>query len=431
MHRYLLTAVVLVTPLGLARADDSAPNAATGQAKSGSQKADAVVRWNDLTLDAIRQEQTAPPMAARNLAMVHVAIYDAVNSIDGKHSRYLVKVRPLPGASAEAAAVGAAHRVLVDLYPRQRGTFDEALAEALAAIPEGNGKLAGKDLGRFVGERVLAWRSRDGVDRQVNYAPEAAPGVWQRTPPDYAEPVLPHWPQLKPFAMDERDRPHPKELPRLTDTAYTKAFNEVKELGAADSKTRTKDQTEIARFWADGAGTCTPPGHWNQIAQSVAQKRGTTLAENARLFALLNIALADAGILCWDCKYKLSFWRPVTGIREADRASNPDTAPDREWTPLLTTPPFPSYVSGHSSFSGAAATVLTDVFGDKVRFQTTSEGLPGATRKFDSFWAAAEEAGQSRIYGGIHWQFDNTEGLAIGKNLAQYVGRSYLVAVDR
>src|SRR5438132_796628 len=185
-----------------------------------------------------------------------------------------------------------------------------------------------------------------------------------------------------------------------------------------------------AKIWADGAGTCTPPGHWNQIAQSVARQRGTTLAENARLFALLNIALADAGILCWDCKYKLSFWRPVTGIREADRANNPDTAADREWTPLLTTPPFPSYVSGHSSFSGAAATVLTDVFGDKVRFQTTSEGLPGATRKFDSFWAAAEEAGQSRIYGGIHWQFDNTEGLAIGKTLAKYVGHSYLVPLD-
>src|SRR5207245_9519009 len=209
-----------------------------------------------------------------------------------------------------------------------------------------------------------------------------------------------------PFAI-EQGRIHPKDPPRLTDPAYTAAFKEVKQLGSAGSKTRTKEQTQIAHFWADGPGTCTPPGHWNQIAQTVARQRGTTMAENARIFALLNLALADAGILCWDCKYKLAFWRPVTGIQNADQHANPDTDADRSWTPLLTTPPFPSYTSGHSSFSGAAAAVLADFFGDKVGFETTSEDLPGVKRTFTSFWAAAQEAGQSRIYGGIHWQFDN------------------------
>ena len=222
----------------------------------------------------------------------------------------------------------------------------------------------------------------------------------------------------------------PKDPPRLTDAEYTTAFHEVKELGAANSKTRTRDQTEIARFWADGAGTCTPPGHWNQIAQTVARKKHTNLVENARLFALLNIALADAGILCWDCKYKLGFWRPVTGIHHADQDGNPNTQADAAWKPLLDTPPFPSYTSGHSTFSGAAAAVLADVFGDNISFQTTSDGLPGVTRSFKSFWAAAEEAGQSRIYGGIHWQFDNTEGLALGKTLARLVCRDYLVAIN-
>jgi len=162
----------------------------------------------------------------------------------------------------------------------------------------------------------------------------------------------------------------------------------------------------------------------------VARQRGTTMAENARIFALLNLALADAGILCWDCKYKLAFWRPVTGIQNADQHANPDTDADRSWTPLLTTPPFPSYTSGHSTFSGAAAAVLADFFGDKAGFDTTSEGLPGVTRSFKTFWAAAEEAGQSRIYGGIHWQFDNTEGLETGRTLARLVCRTYLLALN-
>jgi len=396
-----------------------------------SDKNDVVLRWNDLTLDAVRREETPPPMAARNLAMVHVAIYDAVNAITGTHARYLLTIKPLPGASPEAAAASAAHRILIELYPRQRATLDQALRESLSDVPEGDGKAFGKHLGQYVAERVLHWRSQDGMDRQMTYAPEAAPGVWQRTPPDFAEPLLPHWRHLLPFALDENNRPHPKGPPDLTDEVYTKAFKEVKELGAAQSQSRTKDQTEIARFWADGVGTCTPPGHWNQIAQTVARQRRTTLAENARLFALLNIALADAGILCWDCKYKLSYWRPVTGIRNADQVNNRGAAADKEWTPLLTTPPFPSYVSGHSSFSGAAATVLADFFGNKTRFRTTSEGLPGVTRSFDTFWSAAEEAGQSRIYGGIHWQFDNTDGLAMGKAVSQYIGRNFLVALDR
>lgn len=386
---------------------------------------DPVLRWNNLALDAIRQERTPPPMAARNLAIMHAAVYDAVNSITGTHEVYRAEIVPLPGASMEAAAVAAAHRALVQLYPRRREVLDRALTESLADIPEGNGKTFGTQLGRWVADQVLAWRAQDGADRRATYAPDAAPGVWQRTPPDFADPVLPHWPSLTPFAMTEDTKPHPADPPRLADPAYVAAFREVKALGRADSKARTRDQTEIAYFWADDAGTCTPPGHWNQIAQTVARERGTTLAENARLFALLNVALADAGIHCWECKYKMGFWRPVTAIRAAER--NPDGAPDRTWTPLLKTPPFPSYVSGHSTFSGAAAAVLTDFFGDHVRFRATSEGLPGVIRTYDSFRAAAQEAGMSRIYGGIHWQFDNTEGLAVGKQIGELVCRRYLL----
>jgi hypothetical protein len=393
-------------------------------------KSDAVLRWNEIALDAIRAEQTPPPMAARNLAIVHAALYDAVNAVVGSHARYRISTQCLPGTSPEAAAAAAAHGALSALYPRERVAFDRALAADLASVPEGPGKAGGVALGRFVADRMLEWRSRDGFDGEGRFLPVAAPGMWQRTPPDFAEPLLPHWPALTPFAVTPSERPRPRDPPRLTDAAYTAAFQEVKEIGAANSRTRSAEQTLIARFWADGGGTCTPPGHWNLIAQQVAKQRSCSLAEDARLFALLNITLADAGIMCWDCKYRFAYWRPVTAIHNADKDGNPATDPDPLWMPLLTTPPFPSYTSGHSSFSGAGAAVLIELCGDAVRFQTTSDAMPGVTRSFSSIWAAAEEAGQSRIYGGIHWQFDNQEGLAMGRSLARSICRKYLLAAN-
>src|SRR5262249_35363339 len=197
--------------------------------------------------------------------------------------------------------------------------------------------------------------------------------------------------------------------PELDSIEYAASYLEVKQLGSVRSTMRTAEQTEIARFWADDEGTVTPPGHWNRIAQTVAAERGTSMAENARLFALLNFALADAGMGCWDCKYKFNVWRPVHAIREVD-------SDERDWTPLLTTPPFPSYTSGHSTFSAAAATVLAGFFRtNEVRFTSTSDGLPDVTRSYSRFSAAADEAGRSRIYGGIHWEFDNRAGLACGR----------------
>jgi hypothetical protein len=239
---------------------------------------------------------------------------------------------------------------------------------------------------------------------------------------------VPQWPTLIPFAVTEIERFRPAPPPALTSAEYAAAFNDVKALGARDSATRTPEQTLIARFWSDGDGTVTPPGHWNRIAQTVARERGTSLAENARLFALLNVTMADAAILCWDCKYRFNFWRPITAIREADHDANPGTESDPYWAPLLTTPPFPSYTSGHSTFSGAAASTLAHFFGtDAVRFTTTSEGAPGVTRSFERFSAAAEEAGRSRIYGGIHYEFDNQSGLATGRALADEICRHFLL----
>jgi membrane-associated phospholipid phosphatase len=190
---------------------------------------------------------------------------------------------------------------------------------------------------------------------------------------------------------------------------------------------RTPDQTEIAQFWADTAGTYTPPGHWNAIAEEVAAQSNTSLVDEARLFALLNIALADAGIASWDAKYVYDLWRPVTAIRQADLDDNPQTTTDSTWDSLIGTPPFPEYVSGHCTFSGAAEAILANFFGDNVGFATTSSGLPRVSRSYDSFAAAADEAGISRIYGGgIHFLSANVDGLATGRALGNYVFDNFL-----
>ncbi len=387
---------------------------------------DLVIRWNDAVLSAIKAEKTPPPVAARNLAVVHVAIYDSVNAVHRTHQPFRVRASALPGTSPEAAAAVAAHRALFALYPKQTATFDALLDESLEQVPEGAGKTNGIVLGQAVAEKVLAWRKGDMALRRSDYAARSELGRWQSTPPGFKPPLLPQWAALPSFAMTEVSTMRPAGPPALTSVEFAASFREVKELGGAASSTRTKDQTEIARFWADGDGTITPPGHWNRIAQTIAVAKQTSLAENARLFALLNVAMADVAICCWDCKYHFDFWRPVTAIRAADQLNRPELSADKNWLPLLTTPPFPAYTSGHSTFSAAAAAALAAFFGtDSLRFSSTSDGLPGVTRSFTGFRAAADEAGISRIYGGIHWSFDNRDGLEMGKQVGEYVSKSY------
>ena len=387
---------------------------------------DVVLRWNETALQAIKEDRTPPPMAARNLAILHAAIYDAVNAIDRTHAVYHVDAAAPSGASMEAAAAGAAHRVLTQLFAKQTTRFDAALEETLRWIPDGRARDDGLALGRSVADRMLAWRANDGSARKGPVVAESAPGLWEPTPPDFTPPLLPHWAEVTPFVVTRLADFRPPPPPALTSAEYTADFNEVKRLGRADSTRRTPEQTIIAWFWADGVGTVTPPGHWNRVAQSVARTQRTTLPENARLFAVLNFALADAGIACWECKYGRRLWRPITAIRQAADDDNADTDPDPDWHPLLPTPPFPSYVSGHSSFSGAAAAVLAEYFGDDTRVTATSDSFPGMTRTYASFSALARECGRSRIYGGIHYECDNREGLEMGKAIGKACSRTVL-----
>ena len=394
-------------------------------------QADVVTDWNETALLAIKTDRTAPPKAARALAIMHAAIYDAVSGITQTHEPYFVRDKATDGALPEAAAAVAARIVLLRLFPAQQAAFDATYNKVLRAVPPGDGKRASIDWGEHVAQTLLADRAKDGSQSTVIYASRNPIGVWRPTAPAYAKPALPQWPGVKPFAMASAAQFRPAMPPALTSAAYAEDFNQVKDIGSKTSTTRTGEQTIIAQFWADGPGTVTPPGHWNVIAREIAIQRGNSMEANARLFALLNIAEADAGILCWDCKYACNFWRPITAIQNADADGNPATEKDSDWKPLLATPPFPEYTSGHSTFSSAGATVLAVFFGsDNIPFTTTSEDVPGVSRSFTSFSEAAAEAGMSRIYGGIHFMSANTQGLASGARLGQYVTENFLKKTD-
>ncbi len=384
--------------------------------------------WNGTMLDAIRTASTAPPVASRNMAIVHAAIYDSVNSISKKYSPYRVSIDAPAGASEAAAAAAAAHRTLVSLYPAQASKFDAALQSSLAKIPDGKSKEDGIALGRQVADQIITLRSTDGANKTVTYTPKNDPGSWQPTPPAFAAALLPQWPDVTPFAMTSGSQFRPSGPPALDSAKYAEEFNEVKEIGKIDSLTRTADQTAIAKFWANGGGTFTPPGHWNQIASEASALAGTSLEDSARLFALLNFALADAAITSWDAKYKYDLWRPVTAIRQAERDNNPNTTIDSGWTPLITTPPFSEYTSGHSTFSGAGDAVLSSVLGADFGFADKGDKSVNSLRTYESFAEAADESGMSRIYGGIHFMSANVDGLSSGRSVGNYVVQNFLKA---
>src|SRR5438094_5110617 len=381
--------------------------------------ADVVTEWNNAALDAIRAGHTPPPIASRSLAILHVSIYDAVNGIDRTHEPYLVQSEVPASASREAAASAAAHDALVNLFPAAALSFDTVYAAILAAIPDGPQKVAGIVWGEFVANQILAARANDGSDAIVLPPGGSGPGVWVPTHPAYFPYLLPQWGFVVPFAMSNSSQFRPPGPPPLDSQRYAADYNEVKELGAAIGSTRTAEQTQIALFWADGAGTETPPGHWNSIAQIIADARGNTLEQNARLFALLNIGMSDAAICACDAKYTFHFWRPVTAIAFAE--------PELHWMSFIVTPPFPDYTSGHSTFSAAAATVLPLFYDtEDLPFTTGSDFLPGVYRSFSTCMDAAEEAAVSRIYGGIHFRSASEDGLQAGISIGQWTFIHYL-----
>lgn len=393
--------------------------------------ADEATHWNNVLLSAIKTTAMNPPRASRAMAMVHLAMYDAVNAIEKTHKPYLYNAIVDPSCSKEAAAAQAAYQTLSNLFPTLQATFDAELNNRLGMIAPGQAKNDGIAVGLASGNAMVATRTGDGSTlTAAPYTGGTNPGQWRPTFPGFAPGLLPRWREVTPFGMVNAQQFQMPGPPSLTSQAYTDAYNEVKLLGAKVGSTRNQDQSDIAQFWADGGGTSTPPGHWLRIAADVGTAQGNTLAENARMFALMSMAGADAAIACWDMKYVYDFWRPITGIREGDNDTNNDTVGDAAWESFIPTPPFPSFTSGHSTFSGSMAEILKEFFGtDNISFTTTAEGFALGPRSFTSFSQASDEAALSRLYGGIHWSFDNEVGLTMGRSLGGYMFKNFLQPV--
>jgi hypothetical protein len=390
-----------------------------------------VVQWNRTLLVIVRTPGAQPATVhpTRSFAIMHAAIYDAVNAIDGTHKPYLVRLSASHFASQEAAAAAAAHEVLVKLYPNFQATLDAQLEQALTQLPN-VGKAEGIRIGNTVADRILALRSNDGSNAQpIPYVFGNAPGDYQSTPPNFPkQPQFTHWSRVTPFALESADQFRPGGPPKLTSDRYGDAFDQVKSLGIAGSTTATADEALTGRFW-NGA----IQNYWNEIAQTASLAHDLTTAENARLFALLNFSFVDVVIAFYDAKYTYNFWRPVTAIRAAATDGNPDTEADPNWLPEVgNTTPDPSYPGAHAAISAAGAEVLISfLHKDHFEFEVTSEVLPGVDRSFASFRAAAEEATMSRIFAGVHFLFDLTAGQRLGSDVADFVVDNFLTSRDR
>lgn len=389
-------------------------------------RADVVSNWNNVTLAMITNSAQRATTGSRTLAMVHVAVYDAVNAIDLTHEVFHVPARPRTPCSVDAAAAAAAHTVLSGLFTNSTAVLNAALAASLAAVPDEASRSNGVFLGSYVGAQVLEWRADDMsmMSGMTPYVPGTNAGDWRPTFPDYQPAMMPHWYMVMPFAMTGSGQFRPAAPPALTSAAYAAAFNDVKQYNVGNVAA-TDEQKKIVWFWVDMPGTITTAGRWNRIAQSVATN--TSVQENARLFAMLNVALADAGIGAWDSKYHFNAWRPITAIREADTDGNPGTVADTNWVPyVVNTPAFPEYVSAHSMFSAAAASVLSNFFGtNNIPFAVQPYNMMSTNRFYSSFSEAAFEAADSRLWAGIHFSFGNSNGLSAGAALGDYVSGSF------
>jgi membrane-associated phospholipid phosphatase len=428
-----------------------------------------VRRWNQIAIDAsgldhtppqagesrVYGENPGPGRSSRAMAIVHVAMFEAVNAVHRGFETYVGLPPAPPGVSLKAAIAQAAHDTLAALYPAQTDRFAAELQYDLDHIDDGVDERAGVVLGQDAARAILALRANDGAQHaeplvDIGFPAGDGPGEWRQDPVSrYPSALGAYWGLVRPFVIPAADVFRVAPPPPLDSIEYAIAFDEARALGGDGVTTptvRTEEEAFVGTFWAyDGTPSlCAPPRLYNQIANSIADAQGLDLVANARLLALVNVALADAGIAIWESKYHYRFWRPVTAIREADADGNSETEADPAFTPLgapasnLTvpnfTPPFPAYPSGHAGFGGALFQVLREFFGrDDLSFEFVSDEFNGRTRdnqgnlrprrprRFSTLSEAEEENGQSRIYLGIHWNFDKTAGIAQGNAVARHV----------
>jgi hypothetical protein len=392
-----------------------------------------VLKWNQILQSSL--PQPGNPLTPRFYAMTHIAMFDAINALERDFEPYRVRLRPGLWGSSEAAAAQAAHDVLVALNPTATAAYDAALAEDLGSKPSGFVR-RGAEIGAFVAREILMWRQQDGwvVPAFPPYVEPPLPGLWQPTPPANAAATFTHLQHAAPMALVSATQVLPLPPPSLTSARYAADLNEVKLVGKSDSGARTEDQTAIARLWS-GVGTTTgffPV--WNNVARDVVLARNLSLVETARVFVLVNVSIHDALQTTQASKFVYGVWRPVTAIRAADTDLNPDTDPDPAWLPLITTPPYPSYAGNLATIGASAARALQHVCGTNdvpVAVTWTVPGGPAVTHHFAGFWQAAEEEAMARIYGGVHYRFDQQAGQQVGLSVADYVSANFMRPRDR
>ena len=413
-------AVALASTMAFGAVTLTGPAQAAEPSISHRVAGNVVVAWNRtlLTLVQTTGAQPATIQPTRDFAIMSAAVYDAVDAIDPDHPQYLLHLKARRGASQTAAAAQAAHDVLVAVFPSFADTLDQQLTADLDAVKSNWARDGGSRVGARAAAELLQIRVHDGsAATPPTYVSTGAPGDFRATPPGFAAPVFTHWSAVTPFILRSGSQLRPPPPAALSSRAYAVAINEVKSVGQDTSTSRTAEQTTIGNFWSAPI-----QNYWNAIAEEVAVAHHDDIDETARTFALLDLGLGDATIAMYDAKYTYRLWRPITAIRLADTDGNPLTTSDPTWTPLSTTPADPSYPGAHSTLSAAAATVLTSLYGSHVPFTVTSPTLPGVTRAFENFNAAASEAGLSRIYAGVHTRLDHRAGLALGVR----VGRNTL-----
>jgi hypothetical protein len=388
----------------------------------------AVVReWNLLAEGVV--PGSAGPTQPRTYAMMHIAMFDAVNSIEGGYSSYRVRVHAPRFASSEAAAAQAAHDVLVALWPANTPQFDTALSARLAGIHPVRAQL-GAQVGRDVAKKVIEWRATDGWATPQSYTPPALPGLWQPTPPAFAAATFVQAGDAAPFALPTPYYYLPRRPPELDSKEYADAVNEIKAIGGATSTVRTAEQTLQARLWASVGYKEQWSAIWNQVTRFMALRNNLSLIESARLFALVNVSMQDGVQTAQASKFVFQLWRPVHAIQRAAEDMNPATDPDPTWMPLLTTPPYPSYAGNMACIGASTARALALYFGTNdilVSAQWSStDGIIFVARSFPGFWQMAEHQAASREYGGIHYHFDTTASQEVCPKVAGYVFANFM-----
>jgi hypothetical protein len=378
-------------------------------------RADVVEDWNR-TAQAVFTAKAAP--ANPNYAIVHTAIYDAVVAIKGGYKPYAIRPSsPTQGASAEAAAASAGYHVLLALFPDQQAVLDAALTASLAAIPDGAAETKGVAVGSEVAAAIVALRANDHRSDVVPYEFGSGPGVYQRTPPAFPNPVNTNAPGTTPFALTRGSQFRAYGPPGLTSTRYSLDLAEVRRMGAAEGSKRTAVQSEIARFHTEN-----PNVFWIRNLRETIATHDMTLVERARLYALMNVVHADTIIACFDSKYYYNFWRPVTAIQNADSDDNPDTTADAAWLPYMVTPPHPEYPAAHGCVAGATAETLQRFFGTKLLAFTFTSTVPDTVPHFYATTdALVKEIVDARVYGGMHYRNSGLAGVDLGRRVARWI----------